>query len=200
MRIFNNMKQDWNWKKTLLYIFLGAFGLFLALSIYGMYLPQIHKYFLDRRMAALQAETDRVEKEIEQAYQNDFDGGKTPEETISLFLTALRGGDVEKASKYYELTVQQKALTSLKDKLAKNKNFDNTINFFTEIREKGTKKCGSDGCTFELIYITTATATSTFTISGQNITLITPKGSHERAIIDFEQSKYTKVWKITQPY
>ncbi len=186
------------WIKVVLYVFLGAFGLFLTLSIYGMYLPQIHKYFLDRRMAALQTETDRVEKEIEQAYQNDFDGGKTPEETIALFLTALRAGDTEKASKYYELTVQQKALTSLKEEFSANGNLTNSINYFTDVREKGKKQCSVYGCTFEYTYKTTEDRESL--VVGTSDKIFIPKGSFRSKILDLYQSKYTKVWKITQPY
>lgn len=51
----------------------------------------------------------QVQEELNK-YKNDFDGGKTPEETLELFITALRAGDIEKASKYYEIGLQQENL------------------------------------------------------------------------------------------
>ena len=39
----------------------------------------------------------------EEAMSNDTYGGKTPEETLQLFTEALQKGDVDLASKYFEL-------------------------------------------------------------------------------------------------
>lgn len=38
---------------------------------------------------------------LEARYAADFDGGKTPEETWSLFVDALKRGDTDQAAKYY---------------------------------------------------------------------------------------------------
>jgi len=45
-------------------------------------------------------------QEVEKLYRQDKDGGKTPEETMSLFLDALRRGDTDQASKYFILDKQ----------------------------------------------------------------------------------------------
>lgn len=41
--------------------------------------------------------------EMEAALRADTYGGATPQETLDLFITALRGGDVELASRHFEL-------------------------------------------------------------------------------------------------
>jgi len=45
-------------------------------------------------------------EEYEKAYKNDFVGGNTPEETIDLFIDALKKGDYELASKYFVIDEQ----------------------------------------------------------------------------------------------
>jgi len=45
-------------------------------------------------------------QEVEKLYRQDKDGGKTPEETMALFLDALRRGDTDQASKYFILDKQ----------------------------------------------------------------------------------------------
>ena len=45
-------------------------------------------------------------QEVEKLYRQDKDGGKTPEETLALFLDALRRGDTDQASKYFILDKQ----------------------------------------------------------------------------------------------
>jgi len=45
-------------------------------------------------------------QEVEKLYRQDKDGGKTPEETMALFLDALRSGDTDQASKYFILDKQ----------------------------------------------------------------------------------------------
>lgn len=44
-----------------------------------------------------------VQARVEEAYRNDTYGGKTPQETLDMFVAALRAGDVELASKYFAL-------------------------------------------------------------------------------------------------
>jgi hypothetical protein len=138
-----------------------------------------------------------VEQEINK-YRDDFDGGKTPEETIELLLTALKEGDLERASSYYELSAQKQELARLKEKLEKQGNVNQAIDYITEVYEKGEKKCNEwgDGCTFEYDFVRTEASTSTAIISGQTIIMVSPEGSKGRKIIDTVLNKYTNVWKI----
>ena len=43
------------------------------------------------------------QKQADEAYKNDTYGGKTPEETLNLFVEALKKEDIELASKYFAL-------------------------------------------------------------------------------------------------
>lgn len=48
-----------------------------------------------------------LQSELEKLYRNDKYGGKTPEETFDMFITALEKGDVELASKYFVIKRQE---------------------------------------------------------------------------------------------
>ena len=108
--------------------FFIAIGILVFIYFYIDIRTAVINFFVKQREERLMAETEKVQAEIKYAYEHDFDGGKTPEETIELFLGAVKAGDITLASKYYELTVQHKALASLKEELAKNGNLNNTIN------------------------------------------------------------------------
>jgi len=51
----------------------------------------------------------------EQSYKNDTYGGKTPEETYQMFLTALKAKDIELASKYFVLEEQERYKQALQE-------------------------------------------------------------------------------------
>ena len=54
-------------------------------------------------------------QELERRYREDPYGGSTPEETLQLFIDALKKGDVELASKYFVLDVQENKLKYLRE-------------------------------------------------------------------------------------
>lgn len=64
-------------------------------------------------------------KDLETAYKNDTYGGKTPEETLALFIDALKKGDIDLAAKYMIIEEQNKILSDLKE--AKNSGRFNQI-------------------------------------------------------------------------
>ena len=53
-------------------------------------------------------------KDLERQYREDPYGGNTPEETLQLFIDALKKGDMELASKYFVIEDQPKELAYLK--------------------------------------------------------------------------------------
>lgn len=57
----------------------------------------------------------RFVENYQKPYREDTYGGKTPEETWTTFLTALKAGDVELASKYVTVNKREEALTRLND-------------------------------------------------------------------------------------
>lgn len=71
-------------------------------------------------------ETKQIQRELERPYREDKYGGKTPEETFDLFLEALRKGDIELASKYFELEKQEEWKESFEE-LKKNNAFDEMV-------------------------------------------------------------------------
>jgi hypothetical protein len=56
---------------------------------------------------------EKFEAEMRKPYEEDIYGGKTPEETWSMFLDALKKGDIDLASKYYDVEHQEKERSNL---------------------------------------------------------------------------------------
>lgn len=79
-------------------------------------------------------QTDKFQAALEQPYKEDTYGGKTPEETWSMFLDALKKGDIDLASKYYDVEHQEKA----KEMILKIKNNDGLVVWVKEL--EGLKK------------------------------------------------------------
>lgn len=149
-----------------------------------------------RNQAALDAEIEKIREK----YKNDLDGGKTPEETLDLFIEALKAGDIEKASKYYVLEKQAEEFKHLSnDILGEYGDLQKSIDYYSRIKEKGVKKCNeiSDGCTFEYIY--TEIATTTYEVAGINQKIIVPAGEKTTESVDVGLNSFSGVWKIKLP-
>ncbi len=50
---------------------------------------------------------EKLVKEMEEKYRNDTYGGSTPEETLQLFIDALKKGDTNLAAKYFIIDKQE---------------------------------------------------------------------------------------------
>lgn len=61
------------------------------------------------------------ERNYNEAMKNDVYGGKTPQETLDMFIAALRAGDTELASKYFVLKEDGKIDQKWADALRKTK-------------------------------------------------------------------------------
>ena len=183
-------------KKIILWVVGVAIVIIAILYTIGVNVPRIEMWRVKKQGEIYEKQ---VQEELNK-YKNDFDGGKTPEETLELFITALRAGDIEKASKYYEIGLQQENLLDLKSQLQKNGNLSSSINYINEAREKGTKTCGVDydgeWCMFKYVY--TETATTTYPIKGTNQKIIVPPGEKTTESVSFGMNEYTGVWKISQ--
>lgn len=90
--------------------FIGGFVLIIALAMGGL-------YFLNYYFSAEQ-KSIRYYKNLERQYAEDTYGGQTPEETLQLFIDALKAGDIELASKYFVVDKRGEWL----DNLSKIKN------------------------------------------------------------------------------
>lgn len=65
---------------------------------------------------AIDTNTEQTEKyyaELQEKYKNDTYGGSTPAETLKLFITALKAGNTELASKYFIVEKQEEASKQL---------------------------------------------------------------------------------------
>lgn len=95
--------------------FLGA-GLVIAVlgfaAIYGL------DYYRYRKSPEYQAQ--KYFKDLQRRYAEDTYGGDTPEETLQLFIDALKKGDIELASKYFVVDEQEKQLKYLLEVKEKN--------------------------------------------------------------------------------
>lgn len=94
-------------KKTVLKFMAGGLAL-VAVVVGVLYLVQYLRY---RQSPEYRAE--QYFKDLERRYREDPYGGETPEETLRLFIDALKKGDVELASKYFVLDKQQKLAEDL---------------------------------------------------------------------------------------
>lgn len=88
------------------FTFVGVF-LVMVLIVSGGYFVW-NKYFSEAEKAQRFAEEQiRIQEETEKAYVEamtaDTYGGRTPQETLNLFVEALRAEDIELASKYFLL-------------------------------------------------------------------------------------------------
>lgn len=109
---------------------------------------------------------------LEEAYKNDDIGGKTPEETLALFIQALKENDLDKASTYFVVDYRTEALRSLE-----NSRKNNVLpEIIADIEDGGTLSINEyTGARF----ITTTDGSPGF-------------------IFDFIKNPYTEVWKIEE--
>lgn len=71
----------------------------VAVAMGGLY---FFNYYFSPEQKAL-----REFEELEKLYAEDTYGGETPEETLQLFIDALKAGDIELASKYFVIEKQE---------------------------------------------------------------------------------------------
>lgn len=86
--------------KTIVIIFI-----FLLVAGVGYVSGNVTKYNLDVRK--VDRAVDRFQGSLEEPYKKDIYGGKTPEETWTLYVDALKRGDIDLASKYFAVNRQE---------------------------------------------------------------------------------------------
>lgn len=91
----------------------------------GLYLDNYRPYLLQQKNSAwVGAYADILEKQME-AEKNDFIGGDTPEQTIDLFVEALKKEDYSLAIKYFAAEEQEKWIENLT--ISNKKNLDEWV-------------------------------------------------------------------------
>lgn len=90
--------------------FLGGGLALVAIGVGALYLVQFYKY-----RSSPEYRAEQYFKDLERRYAEDPYGGSTPEETLQLFVDALKKGDVELASKYFVVDKQEEQLKYLSE-------------------------------------------------------------------------------------
>src|SRR3989338_8426847 len=97
-------------------------GVIIAVAVIGFFVWRANREepFVPRALDEVVAETNdpkeivRYMERLEEAYRNDAYGGDTPEETLNLFIAALKAGDTDLAAKYFLLEEQEKQKEELR--------------------------------------------------------------------------------------
>ena len=105
---------------------LLAVGLFLFAIGYDYY----DQWRGERRVEKLAEALRQMEREIYNRKAADKIGGKTPQETLDLFIAAVESGDYELASKYFVIEKQEEELRSLQN--SPKKNIENAMGMLKE--------------------------------------------------------------------
>jgi len=153
-------------------LFAGLAVIALAFSVYVWYRDS--KKFeprADLRAFKTAGEFEKYYKNLEEAYKKDTYGGATPEETLQLFIDALKKGDVELAAKYFIPEKQKEE----EENLNIGKNNDVLYLLISDLEKKKIgKKLSSN--TFRFI-----------TVDDTNVVEFQ---------FDLIFNKYTNIWKI----
>ncbi len=88
--------------------FWKAFFGLLALVLISLTIAFLTDYYGKKSALDAAASQQKIDEEMIQKYNADTYGGKTPEETLALFISALKKGDTTLASKYFILDEQAK--------------------------------------------------------------------------------------------
>lgn len=152
----------------------------------GIILVAVISYLIWNEYFSAAARLSRqLQKQYEQAlqYQQDYEetmrkdtyGGKTPEETLKLFIEALKKEDVELASKYFLLD--------------ENLSREKWINFLKQLKERGYLLRLADDITKE------AKPVGSLYNGNFQFKLYNNDGT-TGLLIDMQFNRYSQVWKI----
>jgi len=97
---------------------IGLFfvALFIAVEGYSYY----DQWRGEKRVEELAQLLTKIEKDAFDKKAADKIGGKTPQETLDMFIKAVESGDYELASKYFVIEKQEEELKSLQNSPKKN--------------------------------------------------------------------------------
>jgi len=129
--------------------------------------------------------------EMKEAYKNDKDGGKTPEQTFDMFLQALRSGDTDLASKYFAIDKQEQWKKSFQT--AKDANvLSQLIEEYEQYRKDWEKVETKDDSTAQYDYFVIIEEDTTINIDSNSYNLLAGKYKNS---INFIKN-INDIWKI----
>ena len=106
--------------------FLGGGIAIVLLGIGATYAIDYYRYRVSPEYQA-----QKYFEDLERRYREDTYGGDTPEETLQLFIDALKKGDIELASRYFLVDEQQK----WRQKLATIKEINRLDGMITDLQK-----------------------------------------------------------------
>ena len=166
--------------------FAWGFGALLILGLAIFYGIQYYQY---RQNPQLQAQ--KQFEELERLYREDTYGGFTPEETLQLFIEALKTGDVELASRYFVLYKQDDWLETLQEyeKEGILLSFAEELENTKKIWKKSDK---SDETTVSFTYLNVIKENKIVEFEDQKITVPAGNYTNESIFLKYPSG----VWKI----
>lgn len=89
---------------------IGKFAGILILALFVLYLGAELGFQVKYRLELWKTDRamEKFNKAVEEMFKADIDGGKTPEETFNLFVTALKNENVDLAVKYIVLDAERR--------------------------------------------------------------------------------------------
>ena len=171
-------------RTRLLIIAGGALLLILAGSFAWdtLYGPTSRRIAGDRELEKNLTLYQTYVQNYEDAMRADTDGGKTPEETLQLFIQALKAGDVDLASRYFMLETNESDpdyLTRKKwEEALQQSKKEEKLNSIADLLSRAV--VDRDGIAYETDY---------------KFSVFNEKAEME-AYINMEFNKYSNVWKI----
>jgi len=171
-----NSKKFW--------VMIGVFAAFIFLIAASL----LWKNYWSPEAKSLRATQENYAKatkalnEFEAAMRADTYGGKTPEETLQMFIDALKKGDVELASKYFMLE------TNTQDP-----------NYLTRKKwEEGLRKVRENGNLTEIITILEKAEPDPAAAINKDYYVFSARNEKRLVIVDVDLffNKYSGVWKI----
>jgi len=176
----------------------------IVLFFLGLYGQRIENYLMLKSQEKFLAKVEKQKAEILEMQKNDTFGGATPEETLDLYIEALKAGDIELASNYWEVSLKEgdlrvKELQVLKNILNRDKNLNIILkNLENILNSKFRGFLDEKEYVITYIYKTEKNATSTMNYGGTEYSWLVPEGTEEEISIAFRLNPYTNVWKIIQ--
>jgi len=167
-------RKYWKFVAGFLGIIIIAFGGFFVWEKY--FSPQAK---INRETQKNYEKYLEWQKNYEKAMREDTYGGKTPEETLQMFIEALKKGDIELASKYFALNTNEKSEYYLTRKEW----------------EEGLQKIKDEGKLKEVISQLAKTKLVFKDESGALFKKYDSKGEVE-VLVEIKLNKYSGVWKI----
>jgi len=115
------MEQDK--RKNYLWV-IFKFGIVVAVAMVVIYgLEAYGRREIYREAAEIEKDAELMRQEEQKKLMSDTYGGRTPQETLQMYISAVEKGDYELASKYFVEKARDKELDSLK-----NSPINNVIN------------------------------------------------------------------------